>query len=348
MSLYLRCWLSDLHVRSRQGGRMMKSIVLAISLLVSYATAAQTSNEVPLTISVEWSSPTPLISPSGSGTASAGTFNPAAVRVGNKTVLLYRQQDTAGTSRIGYASSGDNLHFTVRNQPVLRPEADYEEQGGVEDPRVLKIGDRFYMTYTGYNKHDAQLCMATSKDLIHWDRKGILLPAYKGSWNKGWTKSGAIVPEKINGKWWMYYLGTSSDKRDYMGLASSDDLLHWSDATREPVLSPNPSGFDSRVMEPGPPPLITPKGILLIYNAADDNLVYTTAWALFDKNNPAKLLGKAERPFLRPEREWQHIGQVPNVVFTEGMVQNGKQWWIYYGGADKYIGASRIRISLEP
>ena len=327
---------------------MLKAIALTGSLLLSHTLAAQTTTPAPVKITVEWNSPTQLISPSGSGAASAGTFNPAAVRVGNRTILLYREQDTSGTSRIGYASSTDGLHFTLRDQPVLQPETDYEKDGGVEDPRVLKIGDTYYMTYTGYNKHDAQLCMATSKDLIHWERKGILLPAYKGTWNTKWTKSGAIVPEKINDKWWMYYLGTASDNRDYMGLASSDDLLHWADATRQPVLSRNPGGFDSRVMEPGPPPIITSKGILLMYNGADDNLVYTTAWALFDKTNPARLLARAGQPFLRPAKQWQRVGQVPNVVFTEGMVQNGKQWWIYYGGADKYIGASRIHISIEP
>lgn len=326
---------------------MLKAIIIAGTLLLSHTIAAQTVTDPPVTITVEWSSPTPLISSSGTGAASAGTFNPAAVRIGNKTVLLYREQDKAGTSRIGYASSTDGMHFTVRNEPVLQPETDYEKDGGVEDPRVLKIGDVYYMTYTGYNKHDAQLCMATSKDLIHWERKGILLPAYKGTWNTKWTKSGAIVPQKINGKWWMYYLGTKSDNRDYMGLASTDDLLHWTDATKEPVLPQKSGAFDSRVMEPGPPPLLTSKGILLIYNGADDHLVYTTAWALFDKNNPARLLARAEQPFLRPEKDWQHVGQVPNVVFTEGMIQKGNESWIYYGGADKYVGASRIKISLR-
>ncbi|HVH87742.1 MAG TPA: glycoside hydrolase family 130 protein [Terriglobales bacterium] len=321
------------------------TMLLPVILIVS-SFALQQPQTNPIQIMVLWSSPTPLISPSGSGAASAGSFNPAAVRVGNKTVLLYREQDTAGTSRIGYASSTDGIHFTVRARPVLAPEADYEKDGGVEDPRVLKIGDTYYMTYTGYNKHDAQLCLATSKDLLHWSRKGILLPAYKGNWNTGWTKSGAIVPTKINGKWWMYYLGTEPDKRDYMGLASSDDLLHWTDATRVPVLPRRAGAFDSRVMEPGPPPIVTDRGILLIYNAADDNLVYTTAWALFDRNEPTKLVAQAEQPFLRPEREWQRVGQVPNVVFTEGMVQSGGEYWIYYGGADKYIGASRIKISF--
>lgn|SRR5215469_10333684 len=324
-------------------------LLTTVALMGSALAAGQAKDAPPVHITVEWSSPTPLISPTPSGPASAGAFNPAAVQREGKTILLFREQDTAGTSRIGYASSAGGIHFTVRDQPVLAPETDYEKDGGVEDPRVLKIGETYYMTYTGYNKKDAQLCLATSTDLMHWERKGILLPAYKGNWNTGWTKSGAIVPEKINGKWWMYYLGTAPDKRDYMGLASSDDLLHWSDATKQPVLPRRGGAFDSRVMEPGPPPIVTDAGILLIYNAADDNLVYTTAWALFDMKDPGRLLARAGAPFLRPEAAWQRVGQVPNVVFSEGIVQgkNKGQWWIYYGGADKYIGASRLRISVS-
>ncbi len=106
----------------------------------------------------------------------------------------------------------------------------------MEDPRLVQFGDTYYLTYTGYNKKDAQLCLATSKDLIHWERKGVILPAYKGRWNVRWTKSGAIVPEKIQGKYWMYFLGTTADNNDQMGLASSTDLLHWTDETNAPVL----------------------------------------------------------------------------------------------------------------
>jgi predicted GH43/DUF377 family glycosyl hydrolase len=324
-------------------GRWCRRAALLFVLLVACLGA---DSGAPVRISVQWQSPAPLVSPAA-GLGSAGIFNPAAVLFNGKTILLYREQDSAGTSRIGYASSDDGLHFIPREQPVLAPAADYEKEGGVEDPRLVKIGDTFYLTYTGYNKKDAQLCLATSEDLLHWDRKGVILPAYKGTWNSGWTKSGAIVPERVGGKWWMYYLGTAPDKRDYMGVASSDDLLHWTDATNEPVLPRRPGAFDSRVMEPGPPPIVTDVGILLIYNGASDDVVYTTAWALFDKKDPTRLLARADGPFLQPTAPWQKSGQVPNVVFTEGMVHRGRDWWIYYGGADKYIGAARIRISLS-
>src|SRR6202158_1411871 len=145
----------------------------------------------------------PILSPQGTTWESAGTFNPAVVFHNGKFVMLYRAQDASGTSRLGYAESGDGIHFRRGVRPVLSPETDYEKDGGVEDPRLQKFGDTWYLTYTGYNKKDAQLCLATSLDLIHWQRKGVILRGYTGNWNRAWTQYGAIVPEKINGQYSM-------------------------------------------------------------------------------------------------------------------------------------------------
>ena len=286
-------------------------------------------------------SETPVLSPQGNGWESAGTFNPAVVVHDGKIVMLYRAQDAKGTSRLGYAESTDGIHFTRRPEPVLSPEADYEKDGGVEDPRLVRFDDTYYLTYTGYNTKDAQLCLATSRDLIHWERKGVILPAYKGNWNTGWTKSGAIVPEKIGGKYWMYFLGTTPDKNDQMGLAYSTDLIHWTEATNTPVLPRRPGQFDSRVVEPGPAPIVTPNGIVLIYNGADDKLVYRTAVVVFDRNDPRKVLYRSEQTIFEPEKEWEKVGQVANVVFVEGMVEDGDHYLFYYGGADKYVGVAK-------
>ena len=287
----------------------------------------------------------PIIAPRGDGWESAGTFNPAVVERGDKIVMLYRAQDKQGTSRLGYAESADGIHFTRRDQPALSPEAPYEKDGGVEDPRLVKFGDTYYLTYTGYNKKDAQLCLATSKDLIHWIRKGVIIPANKGNWNVKWTKSGAIVPQKINGKYWMYFLGTSTDGKDQAGLASSRDLLHWTEETKTPVLPVRLGRFDSRVAEPGPAPLVTTGGIILIYNGADDNLVYRTGVAEFDLKDPSKLIWRSDEPIFAPEKDWEKVGQVPNVVFVEGMIRRGNSWLFYYGGADKYVGVASVPAS---
>ena len=288
----------------------------------------------------------PIIAPRGKGWESAGTFNPAVAIRDDKIVMLYRAQDRQGTSRLGYAESTDGIHFSRRDEPILGPETEYEKDGGVEDPRLVRFGDTYYLTYTGYNKKDAQLCLATSQDLIHWDRKGIILAANQGNWNVRWTKSGAIVPEKIQGKYWMYFLGTSADGRDQTGVASSPDLLHWSEESKTPVLPVRPGRFDSRVAEPGPSPLVVSGGsggILLYYNGADDQLVYRTGAATFDRNDPRKLLARSEKPFFAPEKDWEKVGQVPNVVFVEGMIREGNLGlFFYYGAADKYIGVFQI------
>jgi predicted GH43/DUF377 family glycosyl hydrolase len=287
----------------------------------------------------------PIISPRGDGWEASGTFNPAVIVRGDKIVMLYRAQDKQGTSRLGYAESTDGILFTRRDEPVLSPSADYEKDGGVEDPRLVQFGDTYYLTYTGYNKKDAQLCLATSKDLIHWDRKGVIIPANKGNWNVKWTKSGAIVPEKIAGKYWMYFLGTSADNKDQTGLAYSADLLHWTEATLTPVLPVRPRQFDSRVAEPGPAPIVTSDGIVLVYNGADDKLLYRTGIAVFDRHDPRKLLRRSDRAVFTPEKEWEKIGQVPNVVFVEGMAKWHDRYLFYYGGADKYVGVAESFLS---
>ena len=323
-----------------EAGVRVRRLLLVLLLLVFTLFAIAAARYQPPFGHWSRASAKPIFSPNGNSWQSAGVFNPAVVKSNGEFVMLYRAQDTKGTSRLGYASSNDGLHFTSLPEPVLSPEASYEKDGGVEDPRLVAIDGTYYLTYTGYNTKDAQLCLATSKDLQHWDRKGVILPAYKGNWNKGWTKSGAILTQKVDGKYWMFFLGTAADKTDQMGLAYSADLLHWTEATPTPVLPKRPGMFDSRVVEPGPPPVMTKDGILLIYNGADDKLLYQVGWALFDKNDPRKVLARSDAPILGPEKDWEKVGQVPNVTFVEGLVREGDRWLLYYGGADKYVGVA--------
>src|SRR4030095_9716455 len=120
----------------------------------------------------------PILYPRGEGFESAGVLNPAILKRGREVIMIYRAQDKSGTSRLGYASSSDGVHFIRRAFPVMEPVTEYERDGGLEDPRVTRIGSTYYLTYTSYDKKNAQLCLATSRDLIHWQRQGIILPAY--------------------------------------------------------------------------------------------------------------------------------------------------------------------------
>jgi predicted GH43/DUF377 family glycosyl hydrolase len=153
-----------------------------------------------------------------------------------------------------------------------------------------------------------------------------------------WTKSGAILDLPVEGHYWMYYMADAKGGYDQMGVARSDDLRAWTEATDKPVLPRRPGHFDSRVVEPGPPPILTEDGILLVYNGADDALVYRTGWALFDRKDPTHVISRSETPIFEPQRPWERVGQVPNVVFVEGLVREGTRWLFYYGAADTRVG----------
>jgi predicted GH43/DUF377 family glycosyl hydrolase len=170
------------------------------------------------------------------------------------------------------------------------------------------------------------------------------MPANTGRWNVHWTKSGAILPTPVGGTYWMFYMADASGRYDQTGLASSTDLHTWTEALDHPVLPRRPDHFDSRVVEPGPPPIMTKDGILLLYNGADDSLVYRTGWALFDRDDPTHLLARSEHPLFEPVTTWETVGQVPNVVFVEGLVIEPRRWLVYYGAADTHVGVASIAL----
>lgn len=294
-------------------------------------------------------------------------FNPAAVTRNGKVYLLYRAEDNSGagigghTSRIGLAESDDGLHFGKLKVPVLFPGNDigkpYEWTGGCEDPRVVQSPTGFYvMTYTGWNRKTARLCVATSKDLVHWQKSG---PAFrKTKFRDTWSKSGAIVTKldhnrvvaaKIAGKFWMYW-GDQS-----VNLASSPNLTDWTpvtdrDGKLRAVLTPRPDKFDSSLCESGPPALLTKNGIVLIYNGrngdkgGDKSLgpgEYAAGQALFDPKNPGRLITRMDKYFFRPELTAEKTGQYSSgTVFTEGLALFKGRWFLYYGAADSFVGVA--------
>jgi predicted GH43/DUF377 family glycosyl hydrolase len=238
----------------------------------------------------------------------------------------------------------------------------YEWAGGCEDPRIVKREDSTYvMTYTAYDGKVARLAVATSRDLMLWEKKGL---AFREKKHRDlWSKSGAIVcslvngeivAQKIKGKYWMYWGDTD------IFMATSEDLLEWEpvqikrSAAFRSVLQPRPEFFDSKQVEPGPFALITPKGILLLYNGfnhpqlGDKNLpehACSVGQALFSLKNPTKLAARSNQYFLTPRKSFEKNGQVENVCYISGMVWFKDRWMLYYGGADKRAGVAVCKPS---
>jgi predicted GH43/DUF377 family glycosyl hydrolase len=299
------------------------------------------------------------------------TFNPAAIARGGRVVLLYRAEDASGqeqigghTSRLGYAESRDGVHFTRRAEPVLFPDTDSQRAnewpGGVEDPRLVETDSGTYvLTYTQWNRQVPRLAVATSRDLVHWTKHGpAFAHAHGGTYLATESKSGAIlsrvagnrvIATKVNGRYWMYY-GVPN-----IHLATSDNLVDWTplenaDSVLVNVLSPRPGYFDSWLVEAGPPALLTPRGIILLYNAGNDRVtgdstlpsrVYTGGQALFDAHNPVKLLARTDRPFIRPTEAYERTGQYKEgTTFLEALVPFNESWYLYYGTADSRVGVA--------
>jgi predicted GH43/DUF377 family glycosyl hydrolase len=301
----------------------------------------------------------------------ADVFNPAAVVRHNKVYILFRAEDVpaAGigmrTSRIGLAVSDDGIHFKKNPEPVLYPDSSnfvqYDHPGGCEDPRIVETPNgKYVLLYTSWNRDVARLSVATSADLLHWKKQGpAFLKAYNGKFLNTWSKSGSVVTQlkngkfiaaKINGKYWMYW------GEGPVYLATSTDLVNWqpvTDAKQElvPMLTARKKMFDSQVVEPGPPAILTSKGIVLLYNGknaetddADPALpkgIYCGGQALFDATHPEKLMDRCNTYFIKPDLPHETSGQYKSgTTFIESLVYFKKQYFLYYGTADSMVGVA--------
>jgi len=300
------------------------------------------------------------------------TFNPAAIVRNGKVYVLYRAEDDSGemrigrhTSRLGLAESEDGIHFTRRPEPVLYPDNDSQKErewpGGCEDPRIVESGDGTYvLTYTQWNRKKTGAAIATSKDLVHWTKHGPALGtqgkyanlSYKSAGIVTRVRDGRLIAANIGGKYWMYW------GEGVVHLAVSDDLIHWKpveDERGQPiaVLARRTGRFDSSFPETGPPPVLTPKGIVVLYNgknaphggdAALGPNAYSAGEALFRADTPAKLIARTDQPVFKPEQPFEKTGQyAAGTTFTEGLVWFRNQWFVYYGCADSMVGVAVAR-----
>ena len=306
------------------------------------------------------------------GWEESDVFNPAATVKDGKIYVLYRAEDNSATgigkrtSRIGLAESEDGIHMKRRKTPVMYPDKDnmkeYEWEGGCEDPRVTMTEDGLYvMAYTSWNRKVARLCIATSHDLVKWEKHGpAFAKAYNGRFKDIFCKSGSMVTTikdgkqvltKIDGKYFMYW----GEHAVY--AATSDDLVNWTPILDEKnelatVIKPRPQYFGSALTECGPPAILTDKGIVLLYNGKNQTNdskrdkrftagAYCAGQILTDPKEPMKVLQRLDVPFFRPMASFEKSGQyVDGTVFIEGLVFFKNKWYLYYGCADSQVSVA--------
>jgi len=278
----------------------------------------------------------PILTPRG-GFQSKGLYNPTVIGEGNIFYMLYRAEtDDGHTGRIGLAKSYDGFHFTCNPEPVLTPDEDFD-RGGCEDPRIVKFEETYYLTYVGNSQryHVSNICLAISKDLVHWTKHGSVLSPRDGSWNSGQLKAGVIAPEKINGRYVMYFMGEERAWIGSIGIAYSEDLFHWYEPLERPILMPREGYFDCTGVEPGPTPAILDEGTLLIYNGWGRDCTYKPAGVLFSREDPTMVLQRTNEPLLVLSRDYGGQFGGGNHCVAEGLVKHRGRWLLYYGAADR-------------
>ncbi len=286
----------------------------------------------------------PIISPrSGILWEEKGTLNPAAIDLGDKTHILYRAVSADNVSTIGYASSSDGFSIDERpTKPIYRPRLDIESRG-CEDPRVILVGNKIYMTYTAYDGILPRVAVTSigTEDFLNkkwtaWSMPQIITPPNVDN------KDAALLPEPTNGKYMIFHRVHESICADFL---SSLDFSKEKVTRCIEMLSPRKGMWDGLKVGISTPPVRTSKGWLMLYHGVSWSSIYRIGAVLLDFNDPTLVRARTAVPFLEPQEDYELKGTVGNVVFPCGMVVRGGAVYIYYGGADKVVGVATIKLA---
>ena len=316
------------------------------------------------------------------GFENEGVLNPAVYQEGDTVHLYYRAVRKGNHSTIGYCRLNGPLTVVERwHKPLMVPELDFESQG-VEDPRIVKIEDTFYMSYTGYDGISARGAVATSNDLIHFTKKGMVVPPITyaefiflaepaGKINENyyrnhkfyyqkldpekkmllWDKNVIFFPKKIGGK--LVFFHRIRPGIQIVSIDSLEDLTpgFWDEYflnMQDHIVMDPVYNHESAYIGGGCPPIETEYGWLFIYHGVHEKKmgkVYSACAALLDLNNPLKEIARLPYPLFSPEFDWECFGEVNNVVFPTGTSLFGDRLYIYYGAADERIACASVSFS---
>ena len=296
------------------------------------------------------------------------TCNPGVIYDNGVFYMLYRAagNDPEHVIRLGLAISKDGFHFQrVSDQPVFGPSEDGPDSGCVEDPRIVKYGKEFYITYAyrpyapgqywkfGHDEillpecgDDAPLALrnnlgntglAMTTDFHKFRRLGRLTSPILDD------RDVILFPKKVQGKYVILhrpkeYIGQKYGvKYPSIWIKFSNDLLCWEDKKSHLLLTGRDNSWEEKIGG-STPPIKTSKGWLMLYHGVESGGLgyYRVGAMLLDSNNPTRIIGKTPLPILEPETEFETKGYYNGCVFPTGNVIVDGTLFVYYGAADKY------------
>ncbi len=322
----------------------------------------------------------PIIRPGGLPWRRAVTFNPA---VWWEDGIYYLFERAAGSLRpfqcsIGLMTSEDGVHFEHESdEPVITPAMLGSEYGSVQDPRIVKLEDRYYMTYafrpyawasnpTGVGvpeSHQVNYPGFSGNAADNQTRSGIAVSDDLRDWHHlAWVNAPDIddrnvilFPERINGRYVLLrrpsgFVSTSARHEDQsiIQLSWSEDLVHWSDPA--PYLRPRFDWENNRIGG-STPPLRTDQGWLILYHGVETvdeatrQVVYRVGAVLADLDDPTQIIARSPRCIMEPTEYYERTGlYIPEVVFPTGAVVVDGFLRLYYGCCDTAIGLATVPL----
>ena len=276
---------------------------------------------------------------------SNAVFNAAVTKYRDEYLLLLRVEGLEGKSKFFLARGKDGFHFKVSKRSVMQwsgqePFKTYEKRG-IEDPRITRIGDIYYILYTAVSHAGTCIALAATEDFKTFKRIALI--------SEPQNKDAALFPKKINNRFVRFDRPMAAGGNIWISYSS--DLLYWGDS--KCVMETRPGYWDSARIGSGSPPLETDKGWLEIYHGVKrtpNGSIYRLGTALFDLKDPSRLLARCEAPILSPKEHYERIGDVPNVIFGCGIIlEETGEIKIYYGAADTCIcvGLTSLHDLLE-
>lgn len=277
-------------------------------------------------------------------------FNPTAINLGGYKHIIYRAMSNNNESVLGYAKSKDGFNIDKRlSYPIYTPREDFEkaknlgDMSGCEDPRITKIKDRLYLTYTAFNSIEPRVALSSisEKDFLkenfNWQKPILISPP--GVENKNCI----LFPEKINNK---YVFLHRPDNKDIWIDYFSDLNFKNKFLSGKVLFETRDDKWDSLKIGAAAAPIKTSKGWLLIYHGlSKTSHHYRVGAALLDLKNPEKIIGRSKYPLLSPLMPYELEGQVNNVVFPCGALIDKENILIYYGGADSVIAVASMNLN---
>ncbi|MCG7847551.1 MAG: glycosidase [ANME-2 cluster archaeon] len=273
-------------------------------------------------------------------------FNPGAIKFEDHTLLLARVEDHRGFSHLTVARSRNGVDgWEIDTSPTLMPDpANYpEEIWGIEDPRITYIEElnQWAVAYTAYSEGGPLVSIATTRDFHTFERIGAVMPPE--------DKDAALFPVKFNGRWAMIHRPVSSFGGDgaHISISFSYDLKHWGD--HKIVIHARKGGWwDAKKIGISPPPLHTPEGWLILYHGVRTTVaggIYRLGLALLDLEDPSKILHRSDNWIFGPKEWYERQGDVSDVVFPCGWIEENGEIRMYYGCADTSIALATAKLS---